>query len=96
MRSRDNTNATTNYIVMVKREHYSTGDIQSDIVGEFFENVTKTIADPVKTCRIEVQHFTNSDNRTSILWYKNKVKAFVIEVRNDFNNIEIIKGSIDD
>lgn len=76
------------------REHYTTGDIDHDIVGEFFKEVYDAIDDPAKQARSEINDFEERDNRTSLLWYNNKIIAFVIEARNDFNNIDVIKGSL--
>lgn len=79
---------------MVVREHYQTGEINHDIVGEYFKSVFDKLDGP-SDLHIEVKNYNNSDTRVSLLWYKNKVKAFVIETRNDFNNIELVKGEID-
>lgn len=76
------------------REHYTTGDIDHDIVGEFFKEVYDAIDDPAKQARSEINDFAEHDNRTSLLWYNNKIIAFVIEARNDFNNIDVIKGAL--
>ena len=81
---------------MLVREHYTTGDIEHDIVGDFFKEVFDKIEDPDKVCRSEVQHFDQSDNILSLMWYNGKLKAFVIEARTDFNNIDLIKGVIDE
>jgi len=79
----------------VTSEYYPTGDIDHDIVGEFFKSVYEAMNKP-DHCLVEVKDFRNSDTRLSILWYNNKAKAFVIESRTEFNNINIIKGEIDD
>jgi hypothetical protein len=79
---------------MVVREHYQTGYVDHDVVGDYFKEVHTKMNQPDQ-CHIEVQDFENTDTRLSIMWYQNKVKAFVIETRNDFNNIDFIKGEVD-
>jgi hypothetical protein len=76
---------------MNETEHYTTGDIEHDIVGDYFKTVNKELNHPAGAF-VEVKDFVNSDTRLSLFMYKETVQAFVIETRTDFNNIIIVKG----
>ena len=77
---------------MIETEHYSTGEIEHNIVGEYFKAVNEELNFPPGSF-VEVKDFLNSDTRLSLFMYKETVQAFVIETRNDFNNIIIVKGT---
>jgi hypothetical protein len=76
---------------MNEKEHYTTGEIEHNIVGEYFKGVNEELNLPPGAF-VEVKDFLNSDTRLSLFMYKETVQAFVIETRNDFNNIIVIKG----
>jgi hypothetical protein len=75
---------------MVVREHFQTGEIDRDIVHEHFKFIHESLGKPDE-CHIDYQEFKNSDTNIHIMWYQNKVKGFVLDTRNDFNNHEIIR-----
>lgn len=68
-----------------------TGDIERDFVGEYFETIHKNYqGDP----KAEVENYDNTNTRLSLLKHDNRIKAFVIENRTAFNNIEFVTGGI--
>lgn len=75
---------------IVEREFKQTGEILTDIVGDFFKRV---IQDP-KGMGIEVKEFENSDTRLSLLKRDDRTIAGVVETRTEFNNVEFIKFSL--
>lgn len=77
---------------MCETEHYTTGGIEKDIVGQYFKEINEELKFPAGAY-IEVKEFKNSDTRLSLFMYNDKVLAFVIETRTDFNNISIVKGT---
>jgi hypothetical protein len=60
----------------------------TDYVSDFFIKVAETLTDEKKW--IEVQDFTNSDTRLSLLKVDDKTIATVIETRTEFNHCEYI------
>ena len=77
---------------MTETEHYTTGEIKKDIVGEYFKEINEELKFPTGAY-VEVKEFENSDTRLSLFMYNDKIQAFVIETRTDFNNINIVKGT---
>lgn len=75
---------------MAQSEFYQVGH-QRDVVGEYFGEVYKEFpGDPI----CEVQEFKNSETRLSLLKVNNRVKAFVIECRTEYNDLEFIFGTV--
>jgi hypothetical protein len=77
----------------VKHLFFQVGMNSNDIVGEYFKEVYDKCPED-KKWSIEVQDFKNSDTRLSIIRCDNRAKAFVIETRTAFNDIEFIKGEV--
>jgi hypothetical protein len=65
---------------------------QGDEVGEFFGSIHKEYAG---TPHIDVQQYENSETRLSILVVDNRAKAFVVEYRTTFNDLEFIKAKVE-
>ncbi len=76
----------------IKHSFFQVGMNQKDIVGEYFKELFDK--NPTNGYYAEVQEFKNSDTRISILRKDNRVRAFVIETRTDYNDIEFIKGEV--
>lgn len=74
---------------MVKQEVYQTGMVDRDIVGDYFRKIHKKYKG---NKHIEVEMFEKSDTRISCLIIDNRMKAFVIERRTEFNNLEFTYG----
>jgi len=67
-------------------------DEPEEIAGEYFESVYKKYrGNP----GVEVQDFENKNARVTLLKVDNRTKAFVIETRTEYNNIEYVYGSLD-
>lgn len=77
---------------MTEMERYTTGDIENNIVGSYFQKVNEELNSPAGAF-VEVKEFENFDTRLSLFMYRNQVQAFVIETRSDFNNIIVVKGT---
>ncbi len=76
-------------------EKYSTGFAPSDVIDKFFNPIChKDIwrFDKEAVLRTEIQHFGQIDTYLHNLRFNNRVIAFVIETRTDFNNLEYIFG----
>ncbi len=77
----------------IEHVFYQVGLNEKDTIGEYF----KAVFDKTKEASIpsaEIQQFKNSDTMLYILRIDNRVKAFGIETRTDFNDIEIITGEV--
>lgn len=77
----------------IKHLFYQVGMNEKDIAGEFFKSVYDKCPDDRKWT-IEIQQFKNSDTQLNTLRMDNRVRAFYIETRTDFNDIEYITGEV--
>lgn len=69
-------------------EFFQVGMNDKDIVGEYFASIN------IGNAVAEVKEFKNSDTRLSLMKVNNRVKAFVIETRTEFNDLEFVKGTV--
>lgn len=88
MKTEDKSESVEKKEVKAESEFFQVG-LQNDVVNQFF----KTIKPELNTF-IEMQEFKNSDCRLTILVANNRAKAFVIERRTDFNDLDFIKGIV--
>lgn len=81
---------------IITQDKFEVGYPKYDIVGEHFEAFAKKHKLEPAFAEIERKHIVQSDEMLHMLVYKNRMVAFVIERRDDFNDIEYTFGELED
>ena len=78
------------------QDKFQVGYPEYDVVGDHFSKVIKKLKLKTAFAEIQRKHIVQSDEMLHMLIYKNRMVAFVIERRDDYNDIEYTFGELED